>query len=130
MKFLELEAAYIVIAIFILIITTIVSTRKFSPKNSFKKIFPVVFIILAILIAFHYNMTTTRMAEVEGAFLKGETIICENRTKKEFSKSIMINDNRGWNLKDNVFTNPEYFKGFHSARCVKMLENLEKRDKN
>jgi hypothetical protein len=52
--------------------------------------------------------------------------LCENRTKREVSKSIMINDKLGWNLKDNIFSNPEYFKNFHSARCVKMLENMKK----
>lgn len=64
------------------------------------------------------------MAEVENEFLNGKTVLCENRTKKEISRSIRINDKLGWDLKDNVFSNPEYFKNFHSARCVKMLENM------
>ena len=130
MKFLELEAAYIVIAIFILIVTTIVTTRSFSPKNSFKKIFPIVFIVLTVMIVLHYNVTTSRMSEVEAEFTKGETVLCENRTKKDFSKSIMINYKTGWELKDNVFTNSDYFKGFHSARCVKMLDNMKAETKN
>ena len=36
--FFELELAYIFIALFFLVVTTIVTTRSFSPKNSFKKI--------------------------------------------------------------------------------------------
>ncbi|AXK48501.1 hypothetical protein CRU87_09350 [Aliarcobacter trophiarum LMG 25534] len=124
--FFELEIAYILIGVFFLIVTTIATTRKFSPPNSFKRIFPLVFIFLTIAIFAHFKVTTSRMFEVEKAFLNGETVLCENRTKKEFSKSIMINDNLGWDLKDNVFSNPEYFKGFHSARCVKMLENMKK----
>ncbi|WP_198305369.1 hypothetical protein [Arcobacter vandammei] len=123
--FLELEIAYILIAIFFLVVTAIVTTREFSPKNSFKKVFPLVFIFFSIAILIHYKVTTSRMLEVETLFLKGETILCENRTKKEFSRSIMINDTLGWDLKDNVFSNQEYFKSFHSARCVKMLENMK-----
>lgn len=126
MFFLELEGAYIIIAIFFLVVTTIATTRSFSPKNSFKKIFPAVFIFLALAIFAHFKVTTSRMAEVESLFLKGETILCENRTKKEFSRSILINDELGWDLKDNVFSNPDYFKSFHSARCVKMLDNMKK----
>ena len=123
--YFELELAYIFIALFFLVVTTIVTTRSFSPKNSFKKIFPAVFVFLFIAIFAHFKVTTSRMAEVESLFLKGETVLCENRTKKEFSKAILINDKLGWDLKDNVFTNPEYLKGFHSARCVKQLEAMK-----
>ncbi len=38
----------------------------------------------------------------------------------------MINDELGCNLKDNIFSNREYFKNFHSTRCVEMLENMKK----
>ena len=124
--FFELEIAYIFIAIFFFFFSAIVTTRKFSPPNSFKKVFPPVLIFLIIAIFAHFKVTTSRMAEVESEFLKGETVLCENRTKREVSKSIMINDKLGWSLKDNIFSNPEYFKNFHSARCVKMLENMKK----
>lgn len=122
MEFLELEAAYIIIAIFILVVTAIVTTRSFSPKNSFRKIFPIVFVILLFAILSHYKVTTSRMAEVEALFEEGKTILCENRTKQEYTRSIQISKNTGWVLKDHVFINDEYFKSFHSARCVKMLE--------
>lgn len=118
MKFLELEAAYLVIAILILIVTAFVTTRPFSRNVSFKKIFSIVFLVLAFLIGFHYNMTSSRMNAVETRFLESNPIICENRTKKEFSRTIIIDLDGGWSLKDNVFTNPEYFKAFHSARCL------------
>jgi len=130
MQFLELEAAYIIIAIFFLVITAIVTTRSFSPKNSFKKVFPVVFIISFIMIMLHYNITTSRMAEVEDEFSKGETILCENRTKSDVSKSIRIDIDHGWTLKNHVFSNPDYIKSFHSARCVKMLDVMKKAEKN
>ena len=71
---------------FILIVTTIVTTRSFSPKIALKKIFPIVFIVLTVMIILHYNVTISRMSEVEAEFTKGETILCENRTKKRFLK--------------------------------------------
>lgn len=125
MQFLELEAAYIAIAIFILVVTAIATTRSFSPKNSFKRIFPIVFIFLAIAIFAHYKITTSRMAEIESLFLKGETVICENRTTDKFARAVYINDEKGWDLKEHIFSNPEYIKSFHSARCVKMLDNMK-----
>ncbi len=118
MKFLELEAAYLVIAILILIVTAFVTTRPFSRNVSFKKIFPSVFLVLAFLIGLHFYITSSRMDSVETRFLENKPVICENRTKKEFSRTIIIDLDGGWNLKDNVFTNPEYFKAFHSARCL------------
>lgn len=129
MEFLELESAYIVIAIFILIITTIATTRSFSPKNSFKKIFPIVFIILFVAIFTHYKITTSRMAEIETLFNEGKTVLCENRTKLEYTKSIQINQNSGWILQNHIFSNKDYFKSFHSARCVKVLKNLDVENK-
>lgn len=36
MLFLELEAPYIAMSIFILFVIAVITTRKFSPKNSFK----------------------------------------------------------------------------------------------
>ena len=84
--FFELEIAYIFIAIFFLIVTAIVTTRKFSPPNSFKKVFPPVLIFLIIAIFAHFKVMTSRMAEVESEFLKGETVFCENRIKREVSK--------------------------------------------
>lgn len=49
MKFLELEGAYIVIGIFILIVTAFVTTRSFVGKNAFKIGFPLVFSVLTFL---------------------------------------------------------------------------------
>ncbi len=39
MLFLELEAPYIAMSIFILFVIAVITTRKFSPKNSFKIFF-------------------------------------------------------------------------------------------
>lgn len=127
--FFELEIAYIIIAIFFLVVTIIATTRSFSPKNSFKKIFPVVFVVLAIAIATHYNITTSRMYEVETAFNSGKYIICENRTKKDIGTTIVLSQNQGWILNDHIFSNKDYFKSFISARCLEYYGVVPKEQK-
>jgi hypothetical protein len=118
MKFLELEGAYIVIGIFILIVTAFVTTRSFVGKNAFKIGFPLVFLILSFFILMHYFVTTDRMETVENRFLSGKPIICENRVQRKVAPSIIISQPQGWSLEGNIFTNPEYSRTFHSARCL------------
>ncbi len=121
MKFLELEGAYLAIGVFILIITTYVTTRPFVGKNAFKIGFPMVFSVLAFFILAHYFVTTNRMDTAEKRFLSGKPIICENRVQRKVSPSIIISQKQGWSLEDNLFTNPEYSRGFHSARCLELF---------
>lgn len=59
--FLELEIVYIVIGIFILTVTAIVTTRDFVPKGAFKKGMSIVGAFVAIMIVGHYTVTTSRM---------------------------------------------------------------------
>ena len=118
MKFLELEGAYIVIGIFILIVTAFVSTRPFVGKNSFKVAFPLVFVILSLCIFAHYFVTTSRMEAVETRFIDSKPIICENRTQRKVAQSIILSQDLGWSLEDNIFSNPQYNRTFHSARCL------------
>lgn len=125
MLFLELEAPYIAMSIFILFVIAVITTRKFSPKNSFKIFFPLAFIIFSIAIFANYKMVTKRMYEVEKLFLNDEAIICENRTNKLFLKNVLVQMKDGWSLRDHIFENPEYFKSFHSARCFEFIENIE-----
>jgi hypothetical protein len=121
MKFLELEGAYLAIGIFILIITTYVTTRPFVGKNAFKIGFPMVFFVLAFFIIAHYIVTTNRMETAEKRFESGKPIICENREQRKVSPSIIIIKRQGWEVKENVFVNPEYSRGFHSARCLELF---------
>lgn len=118
MKFLELEAAYLVIGAFILIVTAFVTTRPFVGKNAFKIGFPGVFIILSIFIGMHFYITTSRIAEVSERFTAGKPVICENKIQRKTEQSVIISKDLGWSLKDDVFTNPQYARGFHSARCI------------
>ena len=118
MKFLELEGAYLVIGAFILIVTAYVSTRPFVGKNSFKIAVPIVFIILSLCIAGHYYVTTDRMKTVETRFLDNKPIICENRTQRKVAQSIILTQELGWTLENNLFSNPQFNRTFHSARCL------------
>jgi len=118
MKFLELEGAYLVIGLFILVVTAFVSTRSFVGKNAFKIAFPTVFGVLAFCILAHYFVTTNRMESVETRFLNDKPIICENRAQRKVAPSIIISQRQGWSLENNVFTSPEYSRPFHSARCL------------
>jgi hypothetical protein len=118
MQFLELEGAYLVIGGFVLIVTAFVTTRSFVGKNAFKIGFPMVFAVLTFFILAHYFVTTNRMATAETRFLNGKPIICENRVQRKVAPSIIISQKQGWALEKNIFTNPEYSRSFHSARCL------------
>ncbi|MCF6309700.1 MAG: hypothetical protein L3J19_04370 [Sulfurimonas sp.] len=132
--FIELELAYIVIGIFILSITAFVTTRDFVPKGAFKKGMLFVGSFVAIMISAHYYVTTSRMAEVEGLFNKGETIICENKMRRTISKSVLLSRELGWTTEDHLFKNDDYERDFHTARCVRWIGSepqieIEKNDR-
>ena len=116
--FLELEAVYIVIGIFTLSITAIVTTRDFMPKGAFKKGMLGVGIAVSIMIGFHYNLTTKRMDGVEKIFNSGETVICENKMRRTVSRSVLLSKELGWRLEDHLFKHHDYERDFHTSRCV------------
>ncbi|MCK9454966.1 MAG: hypothetical protein WCY51_01075 [Sulfurimonas sp.] len=119
--FLELEIVYIVIGIFILTITAIVTTREFMPKGAFKKGMISVGVMVSLMIAFHYNMTTSRMQNVEDMFNKGDTLICENKMRRTTSRSVLVAQKMGWILEDHLFKNDDYERDFHTSRCVEWI---------
>jgi len=120
--FLELEIVYIVIGIFILSITTFVTTRDFMPKGAFKKGFLSVGVFVAIMIFAHYNVTTTRMFNVEKLFNNGETIICENKMRRTISRSVLLSKRMGWRVENHLFKNADYERDFHTSRCIEWVE--------
>ena len=120
--FLELEIVYIVIGIFILSITTFVTTRDFMPKGAFKKGFLAVGAFVAIMIISHYNVTTSRMFNVEKIFEDGETIICENKMRRTISRSILLSKKLGWRVENHLFKNSDYERDFHTSRCIEWEE--------
>ncbi len=116
--FFELEAVYLVIGVFILTVTAIVTTRDFVPKVAFKRGMIGVGGFLVIMITIHYSMTTTRMAGVKELFNAGETIICENKMRRTMGRSVLLSNDLGWNIVGNKFVNPQYERDFHTSRCI------------
>lgn len=116
--FLELEAVYIVIGIFILSVTAFVTTRDFMPKVAFKRGMLSVGAFVVIMIALHYSATTSRMQNVQEMFNAGEEIICENKMKRTVSRSVILSKALGWRVEDHLFKNSDYERDFHTSRCV------------
>lgn len=116
--FLELEIVYIVIGIFILSVTAIVTTRDFMPKVAFKRGMLSVGAFVVIMIALHYNATTSRMQNVQEMFNSGEEIICENKMKRTVARSVILSKALGWRVEDHLFKNSDYERDFHTSRCI------------
>ena len=121
-KFLELEAAYLVISFFVLIVTTFVTTRSFMPKGAFKKgiIFVSLFLFTAIMS--HYYFTTKRMSEVKTEFNNGGLILCESRATRKVAQSVRVSKGENWKIEGDVFTSALYTRVFHTARCILPLK--------
>ena len=116
--FFELEIVYIVIGIFFLIVTAIVTTRKFMPKVAFKRGMIGVFTMFAIMTTLHYFVTLKRMNGVKEIFNEGGKVICENKMRRTISRSVIIAKEYGWRLEGNLFKSDNYERDFHTARCV------------
>ncbi|EDZ63251.1 hypothetical protein SMGD1_1436 [Sulfurimonas gotlandica GD1] len=116
--FFELEIVYIIIGIFILAVTAVVTTREFMPKVAFMRGMISVVMLLATMISVHYFMTTSRMAGVKEIFNNGETIICENKMRRTISRSVLLSKELGWRLDGDKFKNDDYERDFHSSRCI------------
>ena len=119
--FLKLEAGYLGIALFILVVTLIVTTRSFVAKGIWKKSFIIMTIIMAIFIGLHYIVTSARIYEVEKTFNTGGKVICENRAIRKISQSVIIEKSNDWNLKNHMFSSPNYDREFFTARCIKYV---------
>jgi len=116
--FIKLEAGYLTIAIFVLAITAFVTTREFMPKGSFKRGIGITISALILLIALHFKVTIDRIESVTEAFNRGDAILCENRLYRKGSQSVEIIKSRDWSLEDNIFSSPNFERGFFIARCV------------
>jgi len=116
--FFELEIVYIVIGIFILTVTAIVTTREFMPPVAFKRGMLSVSTMLILMISFHYFMTTTRMDGVKEIFNEGESVICENKMQRTISRSVIISKELGWRLEGDLFVSDNHARDFHTSRCT------------
>ncbi len=116
--FIELEIVYLVIAVFFLSVTAIVTTRSFMPKTAFSRGMISVSMVFAVMITAHYFVTTKRMDGVKEIFNEGGIIICENKMQKTISRSVLISKELEWRLEGNVFKSDNAIRDFHTARCV------------
>jgi len=116
--FFKLEAGYLVIALFALLITAFVSTREFMPKGSFKKGILIVSLVVATAIGLHFKITTDRVEAVREAFNSGKNILCENRVVRVGTQYVTVNRNREWSLNGYIFSSPNFERDFFIARCV------------
>lgn len=116
--FIELEIVYIVIGIFILSVTAIVTTRDFMPKVAFSRGMISVGMLVGTMIIIHFFMTTARMDGVKAIFENGETVICENKMRRTISRSVLLSKDLGWRLEGDRFKNDDYERDFHTSRCI------------
>ena len=119
--FFKLEAGYLGIAAFALVITLIVTTRPFMPKGALKKGLLLMGSLSFTFIALHYYVTSSRIIEVETAFNNGEKVLCESRAVRKVAQSVSIEKSNEWTLKEHMFSSPNYSREFFSARCIKYV---------
>lgn len=117
-KFLELEGAYLIIALLTLVITLFITTRPFFQPGAIKKGMIAVTLLFALAIGLHFKITTDRMETVKAAFLEGKTIICESRALRKVAQSVDIDQSREWTLQGDLFVSAHYERPFHTARCL------------
>ncbi|MCD6654577.1 MAG: hypothetical protein LT067_07425 [Sulfurovum sp.] len=117
-QFFILEGGYLILALFVILVTVFVGTRPFVSKNALKKGLMGVVPILVLLIGGHYIVTTNRMTEVKLAFEKGQPIICESRMIRKAAQSVTVLKSQEWSLEKDNFVSPGYDRPFHSARCI------------
>jgi len=117
-QFFELEAAYLVIGIIVLLITWFVSTRPFMSKTAPRNGLLGVLIVIALMVGGHYYMTTSRMASVEAAFAQDKQLLCESRMLRKVAQSVVVQKSKGWTLQEHLFRSPLYVRPFHTARCI------------
>lgn len=116
--FFKLEAGYLGIAVFALLVTLFVTTRPFMAKGAYKKGLIFVGSALVAFIGMHYFVTSSRIADVENTFNNGGRIICESRATRKVAQSVAIEKSNDWSLKDHMFSSPNYTREFFTARCI------------
>lgn len=119
--FFKLEAGYIGIGLFALLVTLFVTSRPFMSKGSVKRGLIFMGPAIAMFIGTHFYVTSDRMNEVETAFEKGEKIVCESRMVRKVAQSVTIEKSKNWTLQNHLFSSPEYTRDFFSARCIKYV---------
>ena len=119
--FIQLEAGYLGIGLFTLLITLFVTTRPFMAKGSVVKGLIFVGPAIIMFIGMHYYVTSDRMNSVETAFENGEKVICESRAIRKVAQSVTIKKSNDWTLENHKFSSPNYSREFFTARCIKYI---------
>ncbi len=119
--FLKLEAGYLGIAVFALLVTLFVTTRPFVVKGAYKKGLFLVGSASFAFIGMHYFVTSDRMAGVEESFNNGKKVVCESRMLRKVAQSVTIEKSNEWTLKNHMFSSPNYTREFFTARCIKYV---------
>ncbi len=117
-NFFFLEGAYLILGLFILLVTLFVASRSFMPKGSVQKGLFWVSVVIALMVAGHYTVTTNRMAEVRTAFENDQIIICESRATRKVAQTVIIQKSNEWRLEEYNFVSPNYSRSFFMARCI------------
>lgn len=119
--FFQLEAGYLGIALFALLVTIFVTTRPFVAKGAWKKGVTFVSISITGFIGVHYFVTLDRINDVEAAFKNNKKVICESRMIRKVAQSVTIEKSNDWSLDNHIFSSPNYSRGFFSARCIEYV---------
>ena len=117
-QFFELEAAYLVMGVVVLLITWFVSTRPFMSSTAPRNGLLGALIVIALMIGGHYYMTTSRMADVRAAFAQDKQLLCESRMLRKVAQSVVVQRSKGWKIQGDQFVSPLYVRPFHIARCI------------
>ncbi len=119
--FFKLEAGYLGIAVFALLVTLFVTTRPFVVKGAHKKGLLLVGSACIVFIGMHFYVTTDRMNGVETAFNNGEKVICESRMVRKVAQSVTVEKSNEWFLNSHMFSSPNYTREFFTARCIEYV---------
>ncbi len=114
--FFREEAVYIFISLFILGIAIFVTTRPFMPKKS-KIAIPIILVFLFLALLTHYKIKMDNIKKVKQAFLKGENIICLDKTNRA-GNQVIINKNAKWILQEDTFFHKEFPRGYNIRQCI------------
>ena len=117
-QFFELEAAYLVMGVIVLLITWFVSTRPFMSPTAPRNGLLGALLVIVLMIGGHYYMTTSRMAEVRAAFAQDKQLLCESRMLRKVAQSVVVQRSKGWEIQKDQFVSPLYTRPFHVARCI------------
>ncbi len=113
-NFFKEELIFILISLFILGITVFVTTRPFVDKGA-RKAIPLVALFLILALVAHYRFRQNLIEEVKEGFMRGETILCMDKTNKI---GYVIVHKGEWKMEEDNFTHPEFPRSYNIRNCI------------